>query len=220
MDKDALIARFRREADDTNAPYLWPDEDVTAWLDEAEQEASIRAHLLPERTNAAVCEITVTEGTDTYDLHDAVLEVKVARFLPDAGDAVRLTVVSVDGMDRIKPNWRDGAADAPKFLVQDEQTAILVPTPSASGLVKLEVNRLPLQSFEDKEVPEIGLAHHRYLVNWALFKAFSKPDAETIDPTRAAKAEADFNRYFGSRPDAQLGRDMRADQPHHNQSIW
>lgn len=220
MDTDGLVEQFRREADDTKAPYLWQDENVQAWLDEGEQEAAIRANLLPERVNTAICQIAVTAGAASYELHKAVLTIRHARFVAASGNKQTLKVVSPDGMDSINPFWRDDSAGAPCYLVQDEQSATLVPTPSENGTVQMEVYRLPLQSFADKNEPEIGGAHHRHLVNWALFKAFSKPDAETIDPTRAAKAEADFNRYFGSRPDAQLGRDMRADQPHHNQAIW
>lgn len=218
MDTDGLIAQFRREADDRQTPYLWSDEDVQAWLDEAEQEAAIRAHMLPERVNADLCQIAVTADTDTYELHESVLTIRHARFVGASGNKQTLKVVSPDGMDAINPCWRDDSAGQPYYLVQDEQTAILVPTPSDAGTVHMEVFRLPLESFADKNEPEIGGAHHRHLVNWALFKAFSKPDAEALDKSRAAEAESRFNAYFGLRTDAQLGRDMQADQPHHNQA--
>lgn len=220
MDRDGLIAQFRREADDKVLPYLWSDDDVIAWLDEAEQEAAIRAHLLPEKTDAAICQVAVTADVASYSLHTSVLDISYARFETAGGDKMRLQVVSPDGMDTIWACWRDAISDRPRYLIQDEQTATLVPTPSESGTLQLEVHRLPLESIESRGAPEIGLAHHRHLVNWVLFKAFSKPDAETIDPARAAKAEEEFIRYFGLRHDAQLGRDMSADQPHHNIAIW
>lgn len=216
MDTDGLIAQFRREADDRQTPYLWSDEDVQAWLDEAEQEAAIRAHLLPEKVNTDICQVAVTADTATYSLHAALLTIRHARFVTAGGQACRLLVVSQEAIDGICPNWRDADHGQPQFLIHDEQTATLVPPPSDAGTLKMDVYRLPLDSFETKNEPEIGQAHHRHLVVWVLFKAFSKPDAETIDKTKAAEAYARFEAYFGRRPDAQLGRDMAADQPHHN----
>ena len=76
---------------------------------------------------------------------------------------------------------------------------------------------VPLVNDADK--PEINQAHHRHLVHWALHRAFSKPDSETIDPTRAATAEAAFTRYFGPSPDADLRRSTRHDEVQTNISF-
>lgn len=221
MKLDELIAKFRSEADDATAPYLWSDEEVTAWLDEAEQEAAIRAGLLPEKTDPAICQIAVTAGTANYTLHAAVVDIRHARLVA-AGvtHRPRLSVVSPEAMDRLNPYWRDLEAGIPTMLVQDEQALTLVPPPADDATLHMEVRRIPVDSIETRGEPEIAAAHHRHLVNWVLFKAYSKPDAETIDPQRAAKAEKLFEGHFGLRRDAQLGRDYSADQPHHNIAIW
>lgn len=64
------------------------------------------------------------------------------------------------------------------------------------------------------DVPEIAAIHHEYLVQWALYRAFSVPDTETFDPNRAAIAEREFTQYFGLRPDSDLRRITREDTPH------
>lgn len=222
MDLDGLIAQFRREADDKVAPYLWSDEDVTAWLDEAEEEAAIRACLIRETTDPAICQVAVTAEQAGYTLHEKVLHVTHAQFQP-AGDTARhkLDVVTREMLDKIDLRWRERAPGVPRYLVHEpNQAAVLVPPPAIDGTLALEVQRLPLQSMDLTGAPEIGSAHHRHLVDWALFKAFSKPDAETIDKDRAVLAEGRFNAYFGLRRDAHLGRDHAADRPHHNTAIW
>ena len=80
---------------------------------------------------------------------------------------------------------------------------------------------MPLKALEnDTDKPELNESHHRHLVHWALHRAFSKPDADGFDPTRAATAEAAFTRYFGQRPDSDLRRATRSDVPQTNKVFW
>ena len=72
----------------------------------------------------------------------------------------------------------------------------------------------------DSDAPEIAAIHHRKLVHWALFRAFSVPDSETVDPTRAAIADAAFIKAFGHSLDATTRRDYESNRPHHNVACW
>ena len=72
----------------------------------------------------------------------------------------------------------------------------------------------------DTDKPELNQAHHRHLVHWALYRAFSKPDADGADPTKAARAEANFTKYFGIAPDADLRRSTRSDEAQTNKAFW
>ena len=93
--------------------------------------------------------------------------------------------------------------------------------PSTAGTLYLEGYRLPLKPLvNDTDKPEINQAHHRNLVHWALHRAFSKPDSETIDPQRAATAEAAFTRYFGIAPDSDMRRQTREDVLHVNKVFF
>ncbi|MNV63001.1 hypothetical protein D3C71_1555760 [compost metagenome] len=82
-------------------------------------------------------------------------------------------------------------------------------------MLRLEGYRLPLAALEqDSDEPEIHKGHHRHLVDWALHRAFSVPDADTFDPKRAGDAEAAFAAYFGLPPDSDMRRTTRHDQDH------
>jgi len=64
--------------------------------------------------------------------------------------------------------------------------------------------------------PELNGAHHRHLVKWALHRGYEKPDAETFDPAKSARALAEFEDYFGVRPDASNRKRANASRPHRN----
>jgi hypothetical protein len=64
--------------------------------------------------------------------------------------------------------------------------------------------------------PEINQIHHRFLVKWALHRGYQKPDAETLNPGKSAAALAEFEAYFGTRPDADARKMLYASTPHRN----
>lgn len=200
--------------------YLFKTPDVTRWLIEAEQEACIRGRLLHESANEDVCEISVAAGEATYPLHPALYEIDHLGLLA-GGSAERRPVklVSREWLDENHRNWRDRTGQ-PCFAIQSDTSIRLAPTPTADATLKIECYRLPLRglSSEKSSKPEIHQVHHRHLVNWALYRAFSQPDNETLDLGRASDAMAAFASYFGSRPDSDLRRITRHDVEHHNKS--
>ena len=222
MNLEQLTAQFRVDADDTvTNPPLWADEWIAAWLTEAQAEAAIRGRLLYEAANPDVCSVAVTAGAATYQLHKSLYELGHLRF--KATGATRsepLHLANREELDRLRPDWRDEQG-SPEYAIQDDTRITLVPRPTADGTLHLEGYRVPLKALEnDTDKPELNESHHRHLVHWALHRAFSKPDAETIDPTRAATAEAAFTRYFGQRPDSDLRRATRSDVPQTNKVFW
>ena len=221
MNLEQLIQQFRIDADDLVQPYLWPDEWVAPWLTEAVSEAAVRKRLLYEASNPAVCQIAVAASAATHDLHKSLFELVHLRF--QATGATTSSVVTIkarEELDRIRPGWRDETG-TPRHAIQDDTRITLVPRPEVAGTLHVEGYRVPLKALEnDTDKPEIHEAHHRHLVHWALHRAFTKPDSETIDPQRAATAEAAFTRYFGPSPDADLRRSTRHDEVQTNQAFF
>lgn len=222
MTLEQLIARFRLDADDRVAnPYLSEDQDVAAWLTEAQAEAAIRGRLLMEASNPAVCEIVVDPGVSTYDLHPALYELTHLRFKPTGAflaQPVRLK--TREELDRIDSHWRDRADGVVEWAIQDDSRLTLVAKPSAGGVLLLEGYRVPLRPLQEPDdKPEIHQAHHLHLVHWALYRHFMRPDAEFYDPKRAMAAEAEFTAYFGARPDADLRRSTRTDETQTNKAF-
>ncbi|TLP68232.1 hypothetical protein FEA48_30735 [Pseudomonas nitroreducens] len=217
MNLGELERDFRVETGDLVPDYLFESEWVARWLAEAQDEAAIRRRLLHESENTDVCRTTVEQGRATYPLHPSLFEITSLRIRRSAGDRSRpLQIVSTEWLDSWREDWRD-CEGCVEFAVQDDTTLRLVPRPAESGELLLEGYRLPLKDLTTGigAVPEIHLAHHRRLVQWAVFRAYGLPDVETQDLARAAQAEREFTSYFGPRPDADLRRETRKDEPQH-----
>jgi len=220
MTLEEAIAAFRVDTHDLAAPYLSSDAEVTAWLAEAQDEAAVRANLLFEASNAAMCEIAIQAGVMTYPLHSAVVTVTYAEFTPTGStQAQDIDLTDRVAMDRDYPGWR-AKTDTPSRMIVDQTTVQMGCKPSTAGTLRMECYRLPLTSLVDTEQFEIGAAHHRHLIQWALHKCYSRPDAEIHDAGRADKALMEFTRVFGIRPDAELRRNFYSNTPQHNQAYW
>lgn len=220
MNLEALRAQFRIDADDKEAPYLCSDDDLDLYFNEAVEEAAIRAKLIFDATTAEVCEISLASGDKVKALHASVFEIHWAAFVPTASPTrvCELRQLSRGAIESDDPCWRTRTGEPDRLMHDDGQVQIVPPAPEA-GTLRLEVYRIPLEPMTaDSDVPEIAQAHHRYLVHWALHRAYSVPDSELKDEGRAAAALRTFENYFGTRPDAQLRRDINADVVHHNET--
>ena len=217
MPLNDLIRRFRTLANDKVEPYFIDDDSVTDWLNDAINEACIRGRLLHESQDSDVCNIAVTVGTAHYPLHESLYELSRVWFEPSDGSyGSYLSLMSAESLDqRYKcDNWKR-MQGVPQFAIQDDTGIRLVPIPILDGELQLEGYRVPLLPMQDDDdVPEINVIHHVHLTQWALYKAFSVPDAEFFDPNRAGLAEQAFTDYFGERPDSDLRRMTREDVPH------
>lgn len=219
MTVDDLIDSFRVDADDKarslgggQSDLLWSDDEVARWLTEAEEEAAIRKRLLPDEII-----VPITAPARTYDF-TAMFEITRAELVPTAGESIVLKIVSREAIDRIDPGWRR-CAYTPVHLIQDDTRIVLAGAISQDYTLHLEGLRLPketLSADDSTASPEIAPVHHRFLVHWALHRAYGKQDADTFDSDRSALALARFEQYFGLRPDADLRKDARADVVHHN----
>jgi hypothetical protein len=220
MTLEELIRRFRVAAGDKTAPYLFPDEDVTDWLNDAQEQACIRARLLREDANTDVTRITLSVGTHTYRLHESLYEIIALNLIQAAGgDPVSLVIKSREWLDANMPRWRF-TEDPARYVIQDETSIRVVGTFAVGDRIDMECYRLPLEPMaNDADEPEIHRAAHVHLIDWALHRAFSVPDAEGFDATRSQKSETDFTAYFGPLPDADMRRITRHDVEHHNYTI-
>lgn len=220
MNLEQLIASFRVDADDLVEPFLFSDDWIAGWLTEAQSEAAIRGRLILEDADPDVCQIAVTAGTASYELHRSVYEIADLRFMPaGASRSTPLPLVTREWLDDKRPGWRDNCKDL-SLAIQSDRRLRIVGTPNTDGVLHLEAYRVPLKALEnDTDKPELSEAHHRHLVYWALHRAFSRPDSETIDPQRADRALEAFTRYFGLAPDSDLRRSTRHDLQQTN-ALW
>lgn len=215
MDVGQLKAHFRRQIDDVQSPYLVDDEAFYAYLNEAQQEACIRANLIRDKSST-FCTIAVTEGKDVYAIHPSIYAIRYASFVDSAGRVTTLAPTSPDEMDQQTPGWRE-QSDKPKWFIHQDTYIELVNTPSENGTLKLDVYRLPLEDIAgDSDELEIAWVHHLSLLHWVVAKSFSIPDSDLLQPGKAAEYELKFTQVFGHRPSANQRRRQYANTPHRN----
>lgn len=231
MTVDDLVALYRLLADDRVEPYRTDDADVQRLLLEAETEAAIRGRLIHD-----VATVSVAAGTAICTLPDGFYEITHLAFIDADGARHPLKLVTAEYLDRPEPSrivppygsgynlprglddWRDATGHPPLFAVQTDSFVRLAPIPTADGSLALEGYRTPLREADDD--PEINAVHHAHLVQWALYRTYSITDEDHFDGKRAEVALAEFTRYFGLRPDADLRRATRHDTPHHVEAFF
>lgn len=217
-----LVTKFRQLSQDEIEPYLWEDAFVLDCLNEAEREAADRARLCYDDG----MDVAVTAGTARYEIDPRIIDVERAALTADGDGRPPLKLKL---FDRLELDWRTPPRSKHEaglpwgrpfgLVVDGSSTVEIVPEPKRDGRLLLGAYRLPLADFGMDEEPEIKTVHHLALVDWALFRAFSIPDADEANEQLAAYYSERFDRYFGPRVDARKRRQRRANKPHINK-LW
>ncbi len=216
MNVDDFITTFRLDMGDVEKPSLWSSDEIVRFLNEAVQEACERSKLIEDRSTQAICTIPTVQGVATYNLHPSVFEVKRITY---AGRPLDET--SIEAMDQESCNWEARQGQPRRFIFEQASGALparirLVAIPTEAGTLSLTVYRgalKPLSADLGNGKPEIPERFHKHLLHWMYRSAKLKVDSETLDRTKAQEHEMDFERQFGARPDANVQRKQRDQQP-------
>lgn len=212
MTLSELIGAFRTEADDATLPYLWSDEEIVGYLNDAESEACIRAGLLVDETSPRVARLSVAAGTAWTPLSSLVLQVDRAWLESPLEGRPRIS------LERIEcPFGEDAQRGTPRGYTISGSKLRLSPSPSEVIVLVLRVSRLPLAPLSARNMraePEIPQSEHSRLLDWALYRAFSKRDSDTFDAARALDYGGRFDAHFGPRPSAHARRQYREARRH------
>lgn len=216
-----LIEAVREDLDDEVGPFLWSDPSLTRFLNEAVEEACLRARLLVV-TGGAHGTIKLVPGVSEYALPSSVILIRRAALLSNPNDPLlRTTTAALDGH---KCSWRTDLG-VPQYLVRDQvsRQLSLSPIPEREDTLQLTVWRNPnateIMETNDDE-PVIDPMHHRKLVHWACWRAFNKKDVERYSPDDAARHMEQFELYFGERPTARALQQLSTDPVTGTQAHW
>lgn len=206
-----LRALFRSISGDDTSPYRTDDTLLDAWINEAEEEACVRARLLYETD---VVSITLVLDQAAYSLSSATISKRYFWV-----DGLRLTTSqlerdltprTMDEMIDEHPGWQYSDSGIPEHYITDllPESVTLWPAPSsdvAGDAMKLRGFKLPDAVMSaDSDEPDINAQWHRKLINWPLYQHYKRTDAENITVDASDRALAEFERDFGVRPDAKL----------------
>lgn len=193
---EELIGHARLRLDDVAEPYLWSDEELTQYINEAEREACVRAKFIQDKTTLAVCKLSLLDNKEWYDLRPEVIEVYAAFY-----NGKRLHQMNEQDLSDLT---RTGVPT--HYIVAGQQIRVY-PLNTEAAVLTINVYRLPLEDMaDDSDEPEIPVEHHYRLIDWAARCAYLKRDSDAYDEKRADKHESLFTLAFGVRPDANVRR--------------
>jgi hypothetical protein len=217
MNLSELIVDCREDSDDVNAPYLVSDDAFTRYLNEGVDQACRRAFLIYDEETPEICEITLANGVQSYPLHTSILRVENCRREADNIPLARLSG-SIQFLDDPPTSWRDAAGTPTAWTVR-RRDLYVYPTPTEVSTLLLDVFRLPTsyagpddefgdpttideRLVNESDEPAIPDHYHPLLRHWALYRAYSRRDAELRSDKGAAEHLALFEAAFGRLPSA------------------
>jgi hypothetical protein len=200
MNLQQLRSRFRIIAKDRKLPYLWSDEELNIYANEAEREAARRSLILFD-VNSVLTTVAIVAGTHTYSVSPKILRIERAKL-----DSMTypLTVRTRWQMDDCFNNWEgDLQQQQPHTVIQryEKDKLRLYPVPNAVDSLKLAVRRLPsvdMTANDDvPEIPDIG-NYHEALVSHMLAEAHLVLVRENQAPEFVKLHQERFANVFGN----------------------
>lgn len=202
MNTTELLTAFRAEVVDEEEPYLWSDEDIFRYMNEAQLMLCRKAQGISDSTSD-VAKVSITSGEESSTLDERVLKVRGAQLVSN-GRPLRLLnyedlqfeQVSDYGMQQISalPS-RPGPVKA-MIVGMEDHLVQWVDIPQEDDEVRLVIYRLPIETLNDFDQElEVDARHHNSLLWWMKALAFQKQDAETFDRNKSNENELRFLAY-------------------------
>lgn len=202
MKPSELLLQFRREIQDEARPYLWSDDDIYAYMADAQEQFCRKGGGIADSTSE-VTEIQAIEGEEFASIDCRILKIRQAKL----SDGTVLELLNFENLER---GWRgndygvdtlfkldDTEGDIKALVEGMEQDKVrLLYIPDEDQIIYLVVYRLPLKSpGTANDVFEIHSQHHLHLLDWMKHLAYLKQDADTYDRAKSEEFEARFLRY-------------------------
>lgn len=203
MDSTGLYEAFRTDVVDTARPYLWSDDEVWRYANDAYRMFVRLTGGVADFLSDA-CVIDVVAGEPLVDQHPSILRIMEAQ-LRSTKAAVEIISSSDIGKMRttdygqIKQLILDDKSGPVRYMVHGMQRgkARLVQVPEVDDFIDMHIYRLPLDTIEGdgQELADVDEDHHIHLLDWMKHLAYKKQDADTFNPQASAQGKQDFEAY-------------------------
>lgn len=211
MTPQRLYDLFRLDVDDKTQPFLWSDEEVFEYLNDAQDMFCRLAYGIPDASTPKVVEVAIASGDQWSSLHPSILQIRRAE-LNSTGR--KLSVVNFEDLDTLgsisddygwprHTNWSSLITQDPgpidyMIIGMEDNRARWVRVPMEDDRVNLIVYRRPLCRFDIDKIPtefEIDEIHHIHLLKWMRSLAYAKQDPDTFNPKFASENQVQFEYY-------------------------
>lgn len=202
MNAEQLYDLFRSDVVDVEEPYLWSEDEVYAYMDDA-YKMFVRLIGGVGDVTSAVTRVVVRAGEQYAALDPRILKYRSAKLVSSGRPVViinlqdtPLTATDDYGFQALN---RDNAPGPVRFMVigEEDDKARWVQVPVENDTVQLSVYRLPLNDIKScvDEFVDVRDYHHIHLLKWMKHLAYGKQDAETFDRGRSERYALEFRSY-------------------------
>ncbi len=179
MTTTELLALFRMEVNDLEPKYLWSDELVYRYIDDAQKQFCRDTNGI---LDARSFTLSIVPATEWYDISPNILKLRGAT---DTSTGRPVPLIAYEKM--LEGNmFFDGSVGTVRALITglEENKFRTWPVPNQAMTVELRTFRLPttVEPGDDLEIPE---QHHQHLLHWVKHRAYSVQDAEVFDKNAA-----------------------------------
>lgn len=196
--------RIRSKLDDevgSDSTRYWSDEFLNEHINAAIEKVAIASQCIVDSLTDSVCLISLVPNQRHYQLHDSILDVKMAQ------PSWRNNPLSQETVATITPGWLKNTGLPSSFLLDYSRGKLSLtsaPETVTTESIRLTVSRLPLAELRDNatpvppapvvvtDVPEIDRQYHRMLFDDVIAAAFSKLDSEVYNPSKAKTHQTAF----------------------------
>jgi hypothetical protein len=196
--------------DDRIGERLWPDDELDGYINQAVNEAHVRARNLVDSSSTCTL-IDVVAGTHSYGMNPAIFFVDRVF---DINQGLYLQKTGVDELDSCYGQWETATGIVPTHYIEDighqgtdcarGRIIRLYPTPTVDTQLRLTVYRTQLKPLSENEEPELPGFQHADLIWWVLHLAYQKADSDTYNAKESLACEQHFAQAFGEKQSARL----------------
>lgn len=202
-----------------SSDYLWTDETLVTYINEAQRRFATRGLILRDATSDLVTKITLVAGQRDYPLHKSVIAVLSAKNEEQQADLTRvghavLAAYRAPTEQWIDPSVWQGYGPGPSLAYSTDEGLVdidagsftqvnvrIYPVPRTEEdgkVIRLRVLRKPIVELALNALtaePEIPEDHHLEMLDWAAYLALRIVDDDAGAPKRAAEFAAAFETH-------------------------
>lgn len=190
-----MLAAFRRETNDLIQPYFWLESDVYQFMTQAELFVAQRTLCIQDMSSrAALYDVVIDQASVVFN--QAVIRIRGATWLQEhdgVTSSFQLDIQSVDNMLARGCRIYETTGRPTVVMTGAVTNGLrLYPLPNADGQLVLAVYRVPLCPITAQSEFEVPFQYRDAMLEWMLYRAYSKEDAEAFDRNRADKHQRAF----------------------------
>lgn len=190
-----LLTTFRAEMHDKVAPYFWSNDELLAYMTQAEQLIAQRTMCLQDMSSSATL-YEVAEDEPDVVLHPSIYRIRGAWWIEN-GFQHKLEIDSVDSIiaEGFHIYTQKGR---PTVMMTGAVTdgVRLYPIPQSSGQLRLAIYRVPLKAMTQDGKFEIPMQYRAALLDWMKHRALLKHDADTFSHQSASECLRAFEEHM------------------------